>query len=100
MNTKITEDTLKIMHLIQKNPNISQREIASEAALSLGKINYCIVALADIGYLKVKNFTNSNNKVNYLYLLTPKGITEKTKITKNFINIKKAEYDMLLKYLE
>lgn len=100
MNRKITEDDLKIMHLIEQNPSMSQREIAKKSGSSLGKINYIISALIDIGFIKVKNFTNSNKKVNYLYLLTPKGIAKKTIITKNFISKKKEEYDLLVSYLD
>ena len=73
------------MQLIEGDGNISQRELSNNLGISLGKINYCISSLIDIGYVKVRNFTNSDNKLNYFYLLTPEGIKEKTIVTKNFI---------------
>ena len=97
MRAKITEDTLKIMQLIEEDASISQRKISKNLGLSLGKTNYCISSLVEIGYIKVKNFTHSDNKINYLYLLTPKGAREKSIITKNFIEKKKEEYDILVK---
>jgi EPS-associated MarR family transcriptional regulator len=100
MKKEITEDALKIMQLIEEDANISQRVIAKNLGLSLGKTNYCISSLIEIGYIKIKNFTNSNKKINYLYLLTPKGIKEKSTITKNFIAKKKEEYDILVKYID
>lgn len=99
MSNKITEETLKIMQLIEDNSSISQREISKTLGLSLGKTNYCISSLVDVGYLKIKNFTNSNNKMNYLYLLTPKGIKVKSKAAKNFVQKKKEEYDILVSIL-
>ena len=97
---KISEDTLKIMQLIEEDSNISQRQISNKLGLSLGKINYCISALKDIGFVKVKNFTDSNKKINYLYFLTPKGVHAKTIATMNFIEKKKEEYDILVKNIQ
>tara|TARA_B100000963_G_scaffold17140_1_gene13129 strand:- start:48540 stop:48878 length:339 start_codon:yes stop_codon:yes gene_type:complete len=97
---KISEDNLKIMQLIEEDSNISQRQLSNKLGFSLGKINYCISALKDIGFVKVKNFTDSNKKLNYLYKLTPLGIKEKTRITLNFIEKKKQEYDILVKNIE
>jgi MarR family transcriptional regulator, temperature-dependent positive regulator of motility len=97
---KISEDTLKIMQLIEEDRNISQRQISNKLGLSLGKINYCISALKNIGFVKVKNFTDSNKKINHLYLLTPLGIHAKTITTMNFITKKKEEYDILVKNIE
>ena len=88
------------MQLIEEDGNISQRQISNKLGLSLGKINYCISALKDIGFLKVKNFTDSNKKLNYLYLLTPLGIQEKTIATLKFLEKKKDEYDILVKSME
>ena len=88
------------MQLIEENGNISQRQISNKLGLSLGKINYCISALKDIGFVKVKNFTDSNNKLNYLYFLTPLGIKEKTRATLKFLEKKKEEYDILVKTIE
>ena len=81
----ITEDQLDVLHLIEKNSNASQRLIAQKTDLSLGKVNYCLKALIDIGFIKVHNFSNSNRKLNYVYILTPQGIKEKAAITKKFI---------------
>lgn len=100
MTEKISEETLKLMHLIQEDSKTSQRELAIKSGLSLGKINYVLSSLVDIGYIKVKNFKNSDNKLNYKYILTPRGIKDKTKITKNFITKKKEEFDILLSYLD
>ena len=99
MKKEITEDVLKIMQLIEEDANISQREIAKNLGLSLGKTNYCISSLIEIGYIKMQNYSNSDKKINYLYLLTPKGIKEKSIITKNFIAKKKEEYDILVEYI-
>lgn len=99
MTNKISEDELKLLYLIENNKNTSQRELASKSGISLGKINYCLSALIDIGYIKVRNFSYSNNKIKYVYILTPKGIKNKTIITKNFIAKKKLEYEILESYL-
>jgi EPS-associated MarR family transcriptional regulator len=87
------------MHTIQKDSNASQRQIAQNTGFSIGKVNYCLKALLDIGFIKVHNFKNSNQKINYAYILTPKGVQEKTAITKHFINKKKQEYDKLISYI-
>lgn len=95
----ISEDQLDLMHVIEKNSNISQRLIAQKTGFSLGKVNYCLKALIDIGLVKIKNFHNSNNKLNYVYILTPKGIEEKKIITLQFLKKKKYEYDKLNSYI-
>ena len=95
----ITEDQLDLMHIIEKDSRASQRLISQNSGFSIGKVNYCLKALIDIGFIKVNNFNNSNNKLNYAYMLTPKGINEKTTITKQFIIKKKQEYDKLNSYL-
>lgn len=100
MSVKINEDVLKIMQLIEGDGNISQRELSNNLGMSLGKINYCISSLIDIGYVKVRNFTNSDSKLNYFYLLTPEGIKEKTIVTKNFIMKKEEEYNILVNSLK
>ena len=87
------------MHIIQKDGKASQRLISQTSGFSIGKVNYCLKALIDIGFIKINNFNNSNNKLNYAYMLTPKGIHEKTTITKQFIIKKKQEYDKLNSYL-
>ena len=95
----ISEDTLDVLHLIQENSNISQRRLAKNTGFSLGKVNYCLRALLDIGFIKIQNFQNSENKLKYTYILTSKGIYEKTIITKRFIIKKQQEYDKLNSYI-
>lgn len=95
----ITEDHIDLMHIIEKDCTASQRLISQNSGLSIGKVNYCLKALVDIGFIKINNFNNSNNKLNYAYILTPKGIKEKTAITKKFIIKKQQEYDKLKSYL-
>ncbi len=95
----ITEDQLDLMHIIQGDIISSQRQIAKKTGLSIGKVNYCLKALIDIGFIKVDNFSKSNQKLNYTYVLTSKGIKEKTVITKQFIKKKKQEYDKLNSYI-
>ena len=74
---------------------MSQRQIADELGVSLGGVNYCLRALAEIGWIKVGNFAKSGHKLGYLYLLTPQGVKEKTKITARFLAKKRLEYDAL-----
>ena len=95
----ISEDQLDLMHHIQNHSNLSQRKIAQETGLSIGKVNYCLKALLDIGLIKMDNFNKSNQKLNYRYILTPKGIQEKATITKKFLIKKKQEYDKLNSYI-
>jgi len=96
----ITEDQLDVMHIIEKDGKASQRLISKNSGFSIGKVNYCVKALVDIGFIKINNFNTSNNKLNYAYILTPKGIKEKTAITKQFIVKKKQEYDKLKSYID
>ena len=95
----ITEDQLDLMHIIEKDGRASQRLLSKNSGFSIGKVNYCLKALIDTGLIKIHNFNNSNNKLNYAYILTPKGIKEKTSITKQFIIKKKQEYDKLISYI-
>ena len=95
----ITEDQLDLMHHIQNDSNASQREIAQKTGFSIGKVNYCLKALLDLGFVKMQNFSKSSKKMNYVYILTPKGIKEKSVITKKFIIKKKQEYDKLYSYI-
>ena len=99
-NQSITEDQLDVMHIIEKDSKASQRLISKSTGFSIGKVNYCLKALLDIGFIKIDNFNKSNKKLNYAYILTPKGIQEKTAITKQFIIKKKQEYDKLNSYLD
>ena len=98
--SKITEDHIDLIHAIEMDSKASQRQIAKKTGLSIGKVNYIIKALIDVGFIKINNFNKSNSKLDYAYILTPKGIIEKTKITKNFIIKKKQEYDKLNSYLD
>ena len=88
---KITEDHIDLLHTIEKDGNASQRKIAGSTGLSIGKVNYIIKALIDVGFIKINNFNNSNKKLEYAYILTPKGMQEKVAITKHFI-IKNLEF--------
>lgn len=95
----ISEDQLDLMHIIEKDGKASQRLLSQNSGFSIGKVNYCLKALIDIGFIKKQNLDNSNKKLNYAYILTPKGIQEKTAVTKQFIIKKKQEYDKLNSYI-
>ena len=97
-NKKINEDDLKVLHLVHNNPKISQRGIAEQMGFSLGKVNYCIKALTEVGFIKCKSFLNHKNKSGYLYILTPKGLSEKTALTRRFLQKKQLEYEKLYNY--
>lgn len=85
----------KILKRLELNPEISQRGLAQELGISLGKVNYCLKALMQKGLLKVNNFRNNQNKSAYLYLLTPNGVEEKTKVTLRFMQHKLNQYETL-----
>ncbi len=85
----------RVMKLIEENPEITQRELARRLGLSLGKVNYCLKAFIAKGWVKVNNFRRSDNKLAYAYLLTPRGIEEKTRITLDFFRRVEAEYETL-----
>ncbi len=89
------EDHYKVLDLVARNPEATQRQLANELNVSLGKINYCLSALIEKGHIKVRNFTNSNHKAAYAYLLTPRGLKEKAKVTLRFLERKKQEYEQL-----
>lgn len=91
------ESHLAVLRLLEQNPNLSQRELAEELGISVGKTNYCIKALVDKGLLKINNFRNNKNKMGYAYLLTPAGITKKTELTVKFLQRKVLEYEVLQK---
>ena len=80
---------------MEEKPHFTQRELSKEMGVSLGKINYCMKKLIEKGCIKLSNFRSSNNKAGYLYLLTPKGIEEKAKLTFIFLNLKIREYELL-----
>ena len=93
-------DHFNILRKIQQKPKSSQRDLAGELGFSLGKLNYCLKALKNKGFVKVENFKKNPNKLNYAYVLTPKGISHKTKLTVNFMKRKMMEYDELKKELK
>jgi EPS-associated MarR family transcriptional regulator len=93
-------DHFNILRKIQSKPNSTQRELAEELEFSLGKLNYCLKALKNKGLVKIDNFKKNKNKLNYIYVLTPKGISEKTKLTINFMARKMKEYEELKKEIE
>ena len=94
------QDHFEVLRKIQKKPTSTQRELATELGFSLGKLNYCLKALKKKGLVKIENFKKNPNKINYFYVLTPAGITEKTKLTLNFMKRKMKEYDELKKELD
>ena len=94
------QDHFNVLRKINRNPETSQRELAEELGFSLGKLNYCLKALKNKGLIKMKNFEKNPNKINYIYVLTPKGIAEKTKLTLNFMKRKMREYDELKKEIK
>jgi len=92
---EISNAQFEILRKISRNPDFTQRDIAKDLGLSLGKLNYCIKALKDKGLIKIENFKKNPKKINYLYILTPKGMAKKTKLTINFMKRKMQEYDDL-----
>ena len=93
------QDHFNVLRKIQQKPESSQRELAEDLGFSLGKLNYCLKALKVKGLVKIKNFKKNPNKINYIYVLTPKGVSEKTQLTLNFMKRKMKEYDELKKEL-
>ena len=89
-----------VLKLIEKNPSITQRQLANELGVSVGKANYCLKALIDKGWVKANNFKNSNNKLAYIYKLTPSGIEQKARITVNFLKRKMNDYESLKQEIE
>jgi len=95
MNSKNPEIHLKVLRHIEDHPEVTQRELAKALDVSLGKANYCLKALIDKGFIKARNFRNSNNKRAYLYKLTPTGIEAKARISVMFLRRKMQEYEQL-----
>src|SRR5947208_2570573 len=85
----------RLLKLLEPNPALSQREVARELGISLGKVNYCLRALVAKGWIKAANFTNSRNKRAYMYLLTPRGIEAKARVTAEFLRCKIQEHKTL-----
>ena len=90
----------RVLNILEKNPSITQRELSNQLSISLGGVNYCLKALIKIGHVKVQNFQKSTNKSMYLYLLTQKGIAEKTNLMADFLKRKMAEYHMLKREID
>ena len=97
---KDNQDHFEVLRKIQNKPNSTQRELAAELGFSLGKLNYCLKALQKKGLVKIENFKKNPNKINYFYVLTPAGFSEKTKLTINFMKRKMREYEELKKELD
>lgn len=97
---KDNQDHFNLLRKLSKKPQSSQRELAKELGFSLGKLNYCLNELKLKGLLKIKNFKRNKKKLNYIYLVTPRGIAEKTRLTINFMKRKMQEYDELKKEIE
>ncbi len=95
MSVLSDENRYQLLKLLEENPEMSQRQIAAALGVSLGKVNFCLRALIEIGSVKVSNFSRSPNKKAYVYLLTPKGIEEKAKVTLRFLAKKQNEYEEL-----
>lgn len=94
------ESHLKVLRLLESDPSLNQRALARALGLSLGKTNYCVRALLDKGLIKMQNFRNSDNKLAYAYLLTPAGVVAKAELTRQFLKIKKQEYEHLRREIE
>ena len=88
---------LDLLRRLESNPHFTQRELSREMCVSLGKVNYCIKKLTEKGLIKLSNFTNNQNKIGYVYILTPGGIEEKSRLTFSFLKRKIVEYEVLKK---
>ena len=98
--TQHPDTHFKVMDLIHKQPDISQRELAKQAGISLGSMHYCLKALAERGWVKAGNFKNNPDKSVYLYLLTPEGISQKSKLAIDFLKRKRHEYIQLKREID
>jgi EPS-associated MarR family transcriptional regulator len=97
----LTDETRsKILRILEQDPAISQRDLARQLGVSLGKANYCLQALIEKGWIKANNFKNSNNKKAYMYLLTRRGLAEKARVTARFLEYKVAEFEVLQQEIE
>ena len=101
MNTNDEQEILyRLLKLLGDDPNLTQRQMAGEMGISLGKFNFCLKELVKKGFVKIDRFTSSQNKAAYMYLLTPHGIEEKAKITVNFLKRKMNEYKKIKQEIE
>ena len=97
----LTEEvSYRLLKLLEPSPRLSQRQVAQELGFSLGKVNFCLNSLVDKGWIKATNFKNSGNKTAYMYLLTPRGIEEKARVTVRFLQSKMREYEALRDEIE
>ena len=95
------QDHFEVLRKIDKDTKTSQRKLAEDLGFSLGKLNYCLKALQKKGLVKIKNFQEKTDKINYIrYIITPKGVSQRTKLTINFMKRKMKEYDELKKELK
>ena len=94
-NTFDNETRYRLLRFLQQHPDWSQRQIARGLGITLGKVNYCLRALTELGFIKVGRFTRSQNKSDYRYLLTPKGVAEKIKTTARFLMHKQEEFEVI-----
>lgn len=100
MSVAMNEEQYKVMRLLEANPEMSQRDVAQELGISLGKTNYSLRALVRKGWIKAVNFKNSRNKAAYMYLLTPRGVDEKGRLAVKYLQIKTREYEALRREIE
>ena len=98
--TELNQTHLKVMRILQDNPDLTQRELARRLGLSLGGVNYCLTALIEKGLVKIENFSQSKNKFKSVYLLTPQGVAEKMALTSRVLKRKMQEYDALKAEIE
>ena len=90
----------ELLKSLEQDANLTQRELSEELGISLGNVNYCLKSLIQKGFIKINNFKNSKHKLQYSYLLTPRGIEEKTKLTIEFLKVKTKEYEVLKEEVE
>lgn len=89
------EQQLKVLRLLEESPELNQRQMAEQLGISLGGLNYCLRALVEKGWVKMDNFSRNPNKLKYSYLLTPRGMAAKARLTASFLKRKLREYDAL-----
>lgn len=100
-NEAVTEETrLQLLRVLEQNPEMSQRELAKTMGVSLGKVNYCLKALVEVGWVKAGNFARSTDRSGYIYVLTPTGIKQKAVLTVRFLEYKQQQYDLLKREIE
>lgn len=98
----VLEDDIRfrVLHLLHQNPDLTQREMAQELGIALGRVNFLLKALVDKGLLKARNFRNARNKLRYAYMLTPQGLADKAALTAGFLRRKTAEYEALKREID